>query len=73
MRLLLASLLLSGCCSVTQRSYVEQDKANFDTLAPRILDLVERTRSLDKEQKQDIRDRLTAWERRILKALDESE
>lgn len=66
MRILLVSLLLSGCCGL-QQVYVEQDRRNYDTLAPRIEKLMETSDHYDEDQEQDIRDRLVGWNLRITK------
>lgn len=56
-----------GCGSL-QAQYVAQDAANYRTLAPRVRAMVDETSLYDSDQKQDIRDRLVAWELRIKKA-----
>jgi len=63
--LLFALIFATGCCTV-QRHDVEQSRRNYNTLAPRIHKML-KTSTYSKEQRQDIRDRLTAWDLRISK------
>ena len=67
--MMLAAMLLVGCGSL-QRQYVEQDAADFKTMSPRVLKMIDETQLYDEDQKQDMRDRLTARELRIQKALE---
>jgi len=62
---ILLVLLLSGCLC---QDYVEQDRRNYDTLAPRITRMLGSTTEYDEDQKQDIKDRLQSWDTRLTQA-----
>ena len=54
-------LILAGCGSLHE-DYVRQDRANYETLAPRIRKMLTSTTEYDDAQKQDIEDRLQGWD-----------
>ena len=66
-KLLFTLILCVGCCGLP-RDYVEQDRASFDTLAPRVRAMVAETQLYDDTQKKDILDRLISDDLRITKA-----
>jgi len=55
------TLVLAGCGSLHE-NYVKQDRANYETLAPRVRKMLKTTTEYDAAQKQDIEDRLQAWD-----------
>ena len=66
--ILVLAILLSGCGSL-QENYVKQDRANYETLAPRIRKLMETSDHYDADQEQDIEDRLQGWDAKTTQAL----
>jgi len=54
-------LFFSGCCTLNE-NYVKQDRMNYETLAPRIRIFVSSSDQFTDDQKQDIKDRLEAWD-----------
>lgn len=54
-------VLLAGCCSLNE-NYIRQDRANYETLAPRVRKMLVTTTEYDDDQKQDIEDRLQGWD-----------
>jgi hypothetical protein len=69
MKKLLFILLLAGCCTL-QKDYVEQDRRNYETLAPRVRKMLETTTEYDADQKQDIEDRLQGWDTKSAAAME---
>lgn len=55
------TLVLAGCGSLHE-GYVRQDRANYETLAPRVRKMLKTTTEFDAQQKTDIYDRLEAWD-----------
>ena len=66
-KLLFCCLILFSGCSLNE-NYVRQDRANFETLAPRIRKMMTTTTEYDESQKGDIEDRLQLWKARITQA-----
>jgi len=60
-KMLFAVVLLAGCGTLNEK-YVKQDRANYETLAPRIRAMLQETKLYDKDQKADIEDRLNSWD-----------
>ena len=64
MKKLFILILLSGCCTLNE-GYVRQDRKYFDTMTPRVLEMIDDTEIYDEDQKQDLRDRLHGNNTRI--------
>ena len=67
-KMLFALVLLAGCGTLHEK-YVKQDRANYETLAPRVRKMLTSTTEYDDDQKQDIEDRLKAWDLKTTEAL----
>lgn len=63
MKYLLCLVLLTGCGSL-DAAYVKQDRANYETLAPRVRELLDKTDIFPADEEDDIRDRLNGWDAR---------
>ncbi len=61
-------IFLAGCGSLHE-SYVQQDRANYETLAPRVRKLMETSDHYTPKQEQDIEDRLQGWDAKTLQGL----
>lgn len=68
-KLLLAGIIMLAGCGSLQESYVKQDRANYETLAPRVRKLMETSEHYTAEQEQDIEDRLQGWDAKTTQAL----
>jgi len=55
-------------CGTLHEKYVEQDRANFETLAPRIRKMMDASDVYTDEQEGDIEDRLQLWDMRLTQA-----
>jgi hypothetical protein len=55
-------------CGTLHEKYVNQDRSNFDTLAPRVRKLMETSEHYTAEQEGDIEDRLQLWDARVTQA-----
>ena len=71
-KLILALVLLCGCGSLHE-NYVRQDRANYETLAPRIRKMMTTTTEYTPVQQADIEDRLQGWDAKTLAALESLE
>lgn len=60
--------LLAGCCTLNE-DYIRQDRANYETLAPRVRKMLKTTKEFDDVQKLDIEDRLEAWDTKSAAAM----
>lgn len=69
MRKLVISLVIifAGCGSLHEK-YVKQDRANYETLEPRIRKLMETSEHYTETQEDDIKDRLQLWDARLIQA-----
>lgn len=67
--LLVCIIALAGCCTLNE-DYVQQDRKDFDTFAPRVRKMIDDTTLYDAAQKQDMRDRLEGRDARITAAED---
>ena len=55
-------------CGTLHEKYVKQDRANFETLAPRIRKMMDASEVYDDDQEADIEDRLQLWDARLTQA-----
>ncbi len=69
MRQMLFILVLLAGCGTLHENYVKQDRANYETLAPRIRKLMETSDHYDEDQEADIEDRLQGWDAKTTQAL----
>ena len=67
--LLFVSIIMLAGCGSLQENYVKQDRANYETLAPRVRKLMETSDHYDADQEQDIEDRLQGWDAKTTAAL----
>jgi len=68
--MMLAVVLLATACSSLPEKYVKQDRANYETLAPRIRKLMETSDHYSEDQEEDIEDRLQGWDARSAAAME---
>lgn len=59
--------LFAGCGTLHEK-YVKQDRANYETLAPRIRKMMTDSEVYTETQEGDIEDRLQLWDARLTQA-----